>query len=253
MQSKIVTVAIHKGGTGKTTAAVNLSWLAQERGISCLMIDLDIQGNATDNFIKVSCDQHLNASHLFNEDLPELPAISVLNGLDLIPADAGLLAVERYPMSASDFFKTNLNSLATRYDLIVIDTPPTMGFAMLAPLTISDFTFAPIIPDAYSLKGVTTLVNRIKNIRAQHNKDLLFLGLLINRFSKRNAAQKQVVSALKENLGDFVMPISIPEHVHIEYSAHSKCAVWHAPQSGAHRAAGKTVKAVMGWILDSVL
>lgn len=248
MPGKIVTVAIHKGGTGKTTAAVNLAHLAREQHHKTLLVDLDTQGNATDNFIKNVPQGILTASKLF-AGKPELPVLNSNDGLDIVPADGALLAVERYPFETAEVFKEQVRELSKAYDVVIIDTPPTMGFAMLAPLVSSDFAFAPIIPDAYGVKGVKSLLMRVADIQRKHNPDLKFIGLLINQWDRRNRAQNQVVEVLKNKLAGRLIPHAIGIHAAVGYSVHNQVAVWHNATSGAHRVAGRVFKTAMEWIL----
>lgn len=253
MGGKIITIAIHKGGTGKTTVAVNLSRFAYEKKCRTLIVDLDTQGNATDNFISNTPPDCLTASMLFEPDQKKLPVVTVYDGLDMIPADAQLLSIERYPFETAKYFKKNISRYKKDYDLIVIDTPPTMGFAMLAPLTASDYIIAPIFPDSYSIKGVKALFERIKDIRSKHNPQLSFLGLLVNRWKRTSSAQNTVVATLREKLPKFVLPVALGDHVHVEYAARNQRAVWFQARSGAHREAAKTFKTAMGWIYNKTV
>lgn len=250
MPGKIITVAIHKGGTGKTTAAVNLAHLAQEQGHKILLIDLDTQGNATDNFVKEVPQGFLTASKLFADEKEPLPVLKIAEDLDIIPADTSLLAVERYPFETAQVFKDQVRAHAESYDLIIIDTPPTMGFAMLAPLVSSDYAFAPIVPDAYGVKGVKSLLTRVADIQRKHNPELNFIGLLVNQWDRRNRAQNQVVKVFQAKLAGKMIPHAIGIHAAVGYSVHNQVAVWHNAKSGAHRVAGKVFKTAMGWILD---
>jgi chromosome partitioning protein len=94
---KICTVAIHKGGTGKTTVSAHLAFLAAEQGSRTLLIDLDSQGNASDTVLLEvpNLDGVRTASDLFEESEPAKPILNARPKLDVLPADSRLLAVER--------------------------------------------------------------------------------------------------------------------------------------------------------------
>jgi chromosome partitioning protein len=247
----ILSITIHKGGTGKTTVAVNLVHLLQEKGKKVLLLDLDPQGNATYNFRKDIADgiEIKQASNLFSSN-GNRKILSVSPNLSIIPSDPNLKEIERYPIESIKTFRDNIRQISNNFDQVIIDTPPTMGFGMSAALIASDFAVAPVIPDAYSIHGALSLLTRIKEIKRDQNPKLEFLGLLVNQFDKRSQAQIQVVEALKRLVSDNVIPHAIGAHVAIGYSAHNGHAVWHNARNGAHKIAAKTVKTSLDYILN---
>jgi chromosome partitioning protein len=249
---KICTVAIHKGGTGKTTVSAHLAFLAAEQGSRTLLIDLDSQGNASDTVLLEvpNLDGVRTASNLFEECEPAKPILNARPKLDVLPADSRLLAVERLDFEAATLFSQRLKTLAADYDLVVIDTPPTMGFAMLAPLLTSDSAFAPIVPDAYSLKGIEILLTRVAEIRESHNPGLIFLGLLVNKWRRNSRAQNDTVEQFRQELGDYMIPHTLPEAAAIADAAHAHEPVWKNAKSGSQRKAGKAVREALLWVLN---
>lgn len=249
---KIITIAIHKGGTGKTTVAAHLAFLGAEFGSRTLLVDLDSQGNATDTVTLQTNSGAVGvrtASDLFEHHEPTRPILEARPGLDVLPADDRLLAIERLEFDDAFLFARRLRELAKQYDLVVVDTPPTMGFAMLAPLLASDYAFAPVIPDAYSIKGIESLISKVEEIRATHNPSLVFLGLMVNKWRKNSRAQNQTVHDLRAALGDVLMPHALPEASAIADSAHTRKPVWREARSGSHRKAAATVREALSWVL----
>jgi len=257
---KILTVAIHKGGTGKTTVAGHLAFLASERRVRTLLVDLDSQANATDTItggapLTPGPDGELpvrTASDLF-DTRPELPIHTARPGLDILPADDRLLAVDGLDLEAATVFAAKLRKLAADYDFVVVDTPPTPGVAMLAPLLGSDYVVAPVVPDPYSMRGIEGLISRVQHIRQTQNPDLVFLGLLVNKFRTVSPGQTRVLSALQNDLGAFVIPHTVPQSSSIEDAAHTREPVWHKPKTGSQRLAGIAVRKALSWVLDRVL
>lgn len=252
---KVVTVAIHKGGAGKTTVATHLAFLASERGARTLLVDIDAQGNASATVSKDDLDPSvvLTAADLFEDAVPAKPVYEASPTLHVLPADERLLAVERLPDEAAALFRSHLLELAAGYDLVVVDTPPTMGFAMLAPLTASDFVFAPIVPAAYSVMGIESLILRIQQIRQALNPDLEFIGLLLNKWRRTSPPQNKIVANLRAELGEYLIPHSLPDSAAIENAADNKRAVWKDAKSGSQRKAAKAVREALDHVLSRAL
>lgn len=250
---KIVTSAIHKGGTGKTTIAVALTFYARALGLSVCLVDLDPQGNASKTWVTngESAKESERASKLFVDVGLKQPFVSK-EGINVISADHDLLAIERLPLSAVSVFKKRVQEHAKHYDLVIIDTPPTMGFAMLAPLTASDFVFSPIIPDAYGIDGVASLFSKVRAVQSKDNKDLKFLGLLINRWNRRNKDQDKIVEALQKKLGKNVMPHTIGDRASIANAAHRKLPVWKGVTGGAAKVASAEMRRALGFIIKQM-
>ena len=270
---KIITCTVHKGGTGKTTLSVALACYAVKKGLRVALVDLDSQCNATKQFISlVDAEGCLATSDLFgNVDLLNMPAcfmphkrgniepdnvvkasLSSKDSLDfaVIPANDLLLSVERLPINSAAVFADNLRSLATHFDLVVCDTPPTKGFGMLAPLMASDYAFSPVNPDAFSSNGVASLFEKIRAIQGENNKDLNFLGLVINRLNTHSPLQKEVAEYMKNQLGDHILPQVIAERSAISNSAFSRRPVWYQARSGSSRIAAREMINTMQILLD---
>ncbi len=277
LMGKIVTCTINKGGTGKTTLAVALSCYSVKKGMTVALVDLDSQANATLQFISSDASRHcLAASDLFENksngmDTKKVCFLSVKRGniepdstnydslssvdnysFAIIPGNDLLLSVERLPTELVSTFVSNLKELAKSFDLVVCDTPPTKGFGMLAPLMASDYAFSPINPDAFSPKGVISIFDRIKAIKSKENRNLIFLGVVINRLNSHIPLQKKVSQHLQKQLGDMVIPQVIKERSAISNASFSRRPVWYKARSGASQIAGKEMKTTMQLLLDKM-
>lgn len=248
---KIVTVAIHKGGTGKTTNALHLAWAAVDQGLSVLFVDMDPQANASQSLGVAPSDDHEVASRLFANVSPAA-LHPVSERLFVIPADERLLAVERMEIAAAGIFRARLRKLAEGFDIVVVDTPPSMGFGMLAPLIASDYAYSPIVPDAYGVKGVSSLFARITAIQKGQNPALKYLGLLPNRLRQTDREQVAVLAEMQKKLGKSVIPFTVAERSAIAAAAHRGHPVWEKPSGGAARVAAKEMRAATLHILKKI-
>lgn len=247
----VISSGTSKGGPGKTTTIVHLTYCGQDLGLSTCLIDMDPQGNASDDLGDYAEAvgpnfPYLRAVDLFKPDAVHgKPVFRNKAGIALIPADDELLAVERLPFAALDHYKRNIDALRAMFDLIGIDTPPTKGFAMLGPMTAADAVFSPIKPDKYGPKGVKSVFTSIQDIRSKHNPKLRFLGVLINQWDRRSSRQNAIVEQFQAKLGDNLFPETICLRAAIADAPFARKPVWRGARSGAAREAGKEMKNAM--------
>ncbi len=250
---RVISSAIHKGGTGKTTISVHLAHYIAAEGHRVLMVDCDTQGNSTQVFL--DDDYHgPGVSGLFTKKGRTIvPVETNTTNVLLIPADDGMVDIDGLNHGEEYLFRDNLRAVAAaagcRY--VVIDTPPTLTMGMLAPLVASNFAFSPFKPDSFGVKGIVSLHRRIEQIRVNHNPSLRYLGLLINLWNRRNADQNNVVAYLEQDLGEHLIEHKIGDRAAIARVAFSRIPVW-AHNTGAARVASKEMRAAMGWIFTQM-
>ena len=255
---QIVTVGTHKGGVGKTNISFHLAHYACENGYNVLLIDLDVQANSSfmllgDNYSEISRD-HLVSSMLFqNSFTTQHKPFDIHSNFQCISSDEKLLAIERLPLEAATNFKNNLSELSSNFDLVVIDTPPTMGFAMLSPLMASHALIAPIIPDQFSIQGIRSMHTKVASIQNQYNRKLKFAGLLINQYQKRNRLHQATVKQLNQLLPDLMIQETIAWRSAIANSSYQKKPVWDKPKGGAARTAAQEMRNAMKAICARVM
>jgi chromosome partitioning protein len=223
--ARIFCIANQKGGVGKTTTTVNLAAGLAKVGQRVLMVDLDPQGNAT---MGSGVDKrHLTAS--IYDVLLETSSVAQARttsdklmaagcGYDVLGANrelAGaeveLVEVERRERR----LKSALAEVATDYDFILIDCPPSLSLLTLNGLCCAHGVLVPMQCEYFALEGLTDLVNTIKQVRANLNKDLAVIGLLRVMFDPRITLQQQVSEQLKEHFADKVFDTVIPRNVRL--------------------------------------
>ncbi|MCP4336063.1 MAG: ParA family protein [Gammaproteobacteria bacterium] len=270
---KSITVAVRKGGTGKTTTSVALAQFARRCGLSVALVDLDPQANATRRVVDSSAlngalqSQDLFSSkpinkpvafvrHAGRDVMPPAPVEAVMlgtegaSGFAIIGATAALDGMERLPFEAAPAFGERLRELTEHFDLVVVDTPPTLGFGMLAPLHGSDFVLSPINPDADCADGVKAVYAKIAEIQAGPNKKLKFLGVLMTRVEGHDTTHQAVLASIKRSLGNQVLPHEIGERTAIRRTRLTYRPVWVDARSGSDRVAKQEVTTAMSDLLS---
>ncbi len=223
--AKIFCVANQKGGVGKTTTTVNLAAGLAKVGQRVLMVDLDPQGNATmgsgvdKRQLKLSIyDVLLESASIVearvkSEKLAEGGCSYDILGAnrELAGAEVELVDVERRETR----LKLALAEIAQDYDFILIDCPPSLSMLTLNGLCCAHGVIVPMQCEYFALEGLTDLVNTIKQVHANLNKDLAIIGLLRVMFDPRITLQQQVSEQLKTHFGEKVFDTVIPRNVRL--------------------------------------
>ena len=222
---KIFCIANQKGGVGKTTTTVNLAAGLAKVGQRVLMVDLDPQGNATmgsgidKRKLELSVYDVLLESASVKEACVQSPklqdagcAYAILGAnRELAGAEVEMVSLERREKR----LKTALTEVATDYDFILIDCPPSLSLLTLNGLCCAHGVIVPMQCEYFALEGLTDLVNTIKQVHANLNKDLAIIGLLRVMFDPRITLQHQVSEQLKARFGDKVFNTVIPRNVRL--------------------------------------
>ena len=222
---RIFCIANQKGGVGKTTTTVNLAAGLAKVGQRVLMVDLDPQGNATTGSgvdkrqLKRSVyDVLLESSTVADARVSSEKLVAAGCGYDILGANrelAGaeveLVEVERRERR----LKAALAGVVKDYDFILIDCPPSLSMLTLNGLCCAHGVIVPMQCEYFALEGLTDLVNTIKQVRANMNKDLAVIGLLRVMFDPRITLQQQVSDQLKAHFGDKVFDTVVPRNVRL--------------------------------------
>jgi len=223
--ARIYCVANQKGGVGKTTTTVNLAAGLAKICQRVLMVDLDPQGNAT---MGSGVDKRQLAHSVYDvllesatvrdakvraEKLVESGcAYDVLGAnRELAGAEVELVDVERREKR----LKLALAEVEADYDFVLIDCPPSLSLLTLNGLCSAHGVIVPMQCEYFALEGLTDLVNTIKQVHANLNRDLKLIGLLRVMFDPRITLQQQVSEQLKGHFGDKVFNTVIPRNVRL--------------------------------------
>jgi chromosome partitioning protein len=218
--AKIFCVANQKGGVGKTTTTVNLAAGLAKVGQRVLMVDLDPQGNATmgsgvekRKLAHTVYDVLLESTSLADARVrSEKCGYDVLGAnRELAGAEVELVEIERRELR----LKKALAEVVEAYDFILIDCPPSLSMLTLNGLCSAHGVIVPMQCEYFALEGLTDLVNTIKQVHANMNKDLQIIGLLRVMFDPRITLQQQVSDQLKSHFGEKVFDTVIPRNVRL--------------------------------------
>lgn len=218
--SRIIAITNQKGGVGKTTTAINLAAGLARLGQRVLLVDLDPQGNATtgSGIDKRTLDKTVYHVLLGQAKSTDVIRRSSQGGYDLIPANCGLAGAEVELATIAQRetrLKNGLGALNGRYDVVLIDCPPTLNLLTVNALAAANAVLIPMQCEYFALEGLTDLVNTIKKVKAELNPGIEIEGLLRVMFDARNTLSQQVSDQLKRHFGAKVFDTVIPRNVRL--------------------------------------
>ncbi|NEW60320.1 ParA family protein [Sulfurovum sp. bin170] len=207
--NEIIAIANQKGGVGKTTTAVNLAASLAKKGKKVLLVDADPQTNATTSLGFNRNDYEYNVYHVMIgiRKASEVILKSKIKNLDMLPANIGLVGVEKefYDSGKKNrelLLKKALKPIRKNYNYILIDSPPALGPITINALCAADSVIIPIQCEFFALEGLAQLLNTINLLKRSINPKLTIKGFLPTMYSGQNNLSKQVLEDLSHHFKD---------------------------------------------------
>lgn len=224
--AKIIAIVNQKGGVGKTTTTVNLTAALTELGKRVLLCDFDPQANATSG---MGVDKNAASPNIYdiliNQADPKKAVISTKYG-DVLPSNKALAGagVEMIALPQREYLlQQALNALASDYDYILIDCPPSLEMLTVNALCAAGSLLVPVQCEYYALEGLSDLLTTVRLVKRSLNPTIALEGVLLTMFDSRTNLSLQVAEEVKRHFPGQVYATVIPRNVRLsEAPSHGK-------------------------------
>jgi chromosome partitioning protein len=202
--ANIISVISSKGGTGKTTVALNLAVALAENGDSTLLVDIDPLGAIGLSLAKNDTDwtgiaEYINEKYAIEEAIirTKLPSLSILPRGRLDPLD---ITLYEEVLHSTNILQEILVQVKDKFTYIIIDTPSGIGMITRSALSVSDFTLLPLQAEPLSLRCISQTLRVIKHVKETENPKLQLLGILATMVQLNQDSSFQIMKTIWESL-----------------------------------------------------
>jgi chromosome partitioning protein len=250
--TQIVAVANQKGGVAKTTTVHSLGAALAERGRRVLLVDLDPQACLT-----FSCGfdpEKLEVSlhEVLVQAVPAADIVLSADGFDVLPSSIDLAGAEVHLLNRTGreyALRRALEPIRARYEVILVDCPPSLGILTINGLTAAASVLIPLQCETLSHRGVGQLMETVGDVRAFTNPGLEVMGVIATMYDSRTRLAQSTLAAVEEAYGLKLLDPPVPKSVRVaEAPGRGVSVLRHAPNSPsaeAYRALAATLDPVL--------
>lgn len=197
--AKAISIINNKGGTGKTTTALNLGAALKKKKKKVLLIDLDSQCNLTNAFPVKNPDKHIGNVMLGKAELTK--SIVKTDSLDILPSVNNLLEFE-YMINnepGREYLLQEVLENIADYDYIIMDCPPSLGTLAINSLVAANYFIVPMQAENFAFQGLDRILETAAKVQKRMNTDLELAGILMVKFQPRTKFAQAVVKNIAQN------------------------------------------------------
>lgn len=201
----IIAISNQKGGVAKTATTIHLAGAFAERGKRVLVVDVDPQGNAGMGLgLRVFELEQSLFDVIMQEAILEDIIQNVAENIDIAPANLELTRAE--PRLSGEYrredrLRNALLPVAGRYDLILLDCPPSLGILNVNALSAAHSILIPVACEIYALVGVRLILDTVQSIQKSVNPDLNILGFVATRHDPRTTNSREILEEIQTKIG----------------------------------------------------
>nr|WP_090345206.1 ParA family protein [Mycolicibacterium malmesburyense]CRL77343.1 cobyrinic acid a,c-diamide synthase [Mycolicibacterium malmesburyense] len=227
--TRVLVVANQKGGVAKTTTVASLGAAIQETDKRVLLVDLDPQGSLTFS-LGHDPDKLPVSIHevLLGEVEPDAALVDTPEGMTLLPANIDLAGAEAMLLMRAGreyALKRALAKIVDRYDVVIVDCPPSLGVLTLNGLTAADEVIVPLQCETLAHRGVGQFLRTIADVQAITNAELKLLGALPTLYDSRTTHSRDVLLDVADRYDLPVLAPPIPRTVRFAEASASGASV----------------------------
>ncbi len=237
MSPRTILFSNQKGGVGKTTLTREIGLTLAQSGKRVLLVDCDPQGNLTKSLV----DGTAGAGGLYDAlcDSSGIRISELDEHLSLLAGDFRLSLLEKSLIGEIDAY-TRLKTLLQdprmgSYDLVLLDTPPSLGVLTVNALAAASDLVIPMNPSLYSMQGTNDLLRTVSKVRSSLNPSLNLLGVIVNAYDSVPVITRQIRAEIEGSFGEKVFAMVLSKSIRLEEAIAARRGV--IQHAGTHKVA----------------